>query len=438
VAFVLFLLLNCTLFIRPAEIVEQFAGLPIYEWLILSCAVASLPGMLAHLRQTSLAERPITVSVLAMLPAIFLSHISHGVWWAARDGCLDFSKTVIYYLLLVANVNSVKRLRTFTLWVLGFISMAALLAVLQFHGVIELPSLSTVYDVEADPETGIEYQVPRICSTGIFSDPNDLAMILVLGLILTAYFVTDPRLRKLAPVWLGLAGLFFYGLVLTKSRGGLLALAVAFFVLIQARYGWRKALILAGPGVLVMLALVGGRQADIGGAIGGDTGQSRIQLWSQGLALLRGRALMFGIGFGRYVEEVGQVAHNSFVHPFVELGFFGGAVFLGAVYYPIRSLYRLREMRAWQVDRELIRFRPCLLASMSGFAASMLSLTRTYTIPTYLMLGTAAVFLDLSRIARPPRDRRLNVRLVKSIVIVSVLFLAVTYAFIRIFARWSS
>lgn len=437
-AFFLFLLLNCTIFIRPAEIVEQVAAIPIYEWLILSCAVTSLPGMLAQLRQSSLAERPMTVCVLAMLPAIFLSHISHGVWWAARDGFIDFSKIVIYFLLLMANVNSVKRLRSFTLWVLGFISVATLLAVLQFHEVVALPSLTTVYDLETDPETGLEYHVPRICSTGIFSDPNDLAMILVLGLILTAYFVSDIRLRKFAPVWLALAGLFFYGLVLTKSRGGLLALAVAFCALIQARYGWRKALMIAGPGVLVMLALVGGRQADIGGAIGGDTGQSRIQLWSQGLALLRGRALAFGIGFGGYVEEVGQVAHNSFVHPFVELGFFGGAVFLGAFYYPIRSLYRLRGMRAWQVGGELVRFRPYLLAGISGFAASMLSLTRTYTLPTYLMLGTAAAFLDLSRGARPPRERRLNARLVRSIAMVSISFLAVTYAFIRAFARWSS
>lgn len=437
-AFFLFLLLNCTIFIRPAEIVEEVAALPIYEWLILLCAAASLPRLFAQLKQSALAERPMTVCVLALLPAILMSHLSHGIWWAARDGVLEFAKIVIYFLLLMANITTVKRLRTFTLCVLGFISVAALLAVLQFHAIVELPSLSTVYDLETDPDTGVEYQVPRICSTGIFNDPNDLAMILVLGLILTAYFVTDARLRKFAPLWLALAGLFFYGMVLTKSRGGLLALAVALCVLIQARYGWRKALILAGPGVLLMLALVGGRQADIGGAIGGDTGQSRIQLWSQGLALLRGRAIVFGIGFGGYVEEVGQVAHNSFVHPFVELGFFGGAVFLGAFYYAIHSLYRLREMRAWQVGRELVRFRPYLLASMSGFAASMLSLTRTYTLPTYLMLGTAAAFLDLSRIARPRRERRLNARVITSIVMVSISFLAVTYVFIRTFARWSA
>ena len=30
------------------------------------------------------------------------------------------------------------------------------------------------------------------------------------------------------------------------------------------------------------------------------------------------------MGYGRFVEEIGKVAHNSFVHSFAELGFFGG------------------------------------------------------------------------------------------------------------------
>lgn len=424
------------MFIRPGEIVPDVAGLPIYEWVILSCLAASLPSVLPQLTQHSLVEHPITVCVLALLSAVFLSHISHGIWWQAQEGSTEFLKIVIYYLLLTANINSLNRLQNFTFWLLGFISLAALLAVLQFHGIINLPSLSTMYDLEIDPETGLAFAMPRICSTGIFHDPNDLAMILVLGLILATYFLTDVRLRALAPLWLAIAGLLFYVLMLTKSRGGLLALAVAGFVLIQARYGWRKAIIWAGPGVLVMMALVGGRQADIGGALGDDTGQSRIQLWSEGLALLRGRSLVFGIGFGMYADETGHVAHNSFVHAFVELGFFGGAAFLGAFYYTMRSLYRARQMHAWRLDGELVRFRPYLLAGLSGFAASMLSLSRNYVLTPYLMIGTSAAFLDLSRVARSPADLRFDANLLKTFAKVSVMFLVATYVFIRIFARW--
>ena len=56
--------------------------------------------------------------------------------------------------------------------------------------------------------------------------------------------------------------------------------------------------------------------------------------------LLR-QAPLFGIGVGKYEDEVGLVAHNSFVHAYTELGIFGGALFLGAFVYPLGTLHRL-------------------------------------------------------------------------------------------------
>ena len=37
---------------------------------------------------------------------------------------------------------------------------------------------------------------------------------------------------------------------------------------------------------------------------------------------------MFGIGESRFHEEIHKVAHNSYVHAYAEMGFFGGTVFL--------------------------------------------------------------------------------------------------------------
>lgn len=436
-AFYLFLLLNGTMFIRPAEIVEDWAALPVYEWLILSCVATSLPAILAQLKPESLVRHPITFCVVALLPAVFLSHLSHGIWWAARDGSIEFSKVIVYFLLLLANVNSTARLRTFIAWLLAYISAAALLAILQYHEIIDLPSLAVIHDFEIDPETGLESEIPRICSTGIFNDPNDLAMILVLGMVLAGYFLADARLRFAAPVWLALEGVFGYGLYLTRSRGGLLALAVAVFMLIQTRLGWRKAILWGAPGVLAMFVLVGGRQSDIGGAIDGDTGQSRIQLWSMGFAEYR-NAPVFGIGYGAYAETIGQVAHNSFLHAFVELGFLGGAAFLGGFWHSFRTLWRLRAMPAWQVMPDLIHFRPYLLASVAGFGTSMLSISRTYVLPTYLMLGTVGAFLNLSQAALLKSDQRCDFKLLSNFAMLSLLFLLVAYGFIRVFVRWGA
>ena len=78
----------------------------------------------------------------------------------------------------------------------------------------------------------------------------------------------------------------------------------------------------------IMFILFGGRQTNINMG-GDDTMQERVQLWSEGLDLFR-EAPVFGIGYREYAEQVGQVAHNSFVHCYAELGFFGGTIFLAA------------------------------------------------------------------------------------------------------------
>src|SRR5205823_3488992 len=87
-----------------------------------------------------------------------------------------------------------------------------------------------------------------------------------------------------------------------------------------------------------LFALFAGRQTDLSAA--GGTGQARIQLWSEGLALFR-EAPFFGVGQGSYAEHVDQVAHNSFVECYAELGFFGGTLFLGAFFCAVCVLRRL-------------------------------------------------------------------------------------------------
>jgi O-antigen ligase len=435
VSYFLFLLVTATLFLRPGEIVPDLEGLPVYEWLIVACLIASLVGVLPLLNRHTLKQQPITFAVWGMLAAIFLSHASHGDLWTARHSAVEFLKVVLYYLLLVANVNSPARLQWFLLVLLGCISVCAALAVLQFHGAINLPSLGSVRETFINPVTGHSEDIYRMCSTGIFHDPNDLAMILVVGMMLAGWRFFDPTTLFSKPLLLAAAAMFFYALLLTKSRGGLLALLAALGALFQARFGWRKAILVGLPILPAIALLVGGRQAGIGGALEGGTGQSRIQLWSAGLTMFKSFPL-FGIGYDRYAEEATQVAHNSYVHAFGELGFFGGAIFLGAFFYALLSLYRLGKGNRWFADPQLGRLRVYLLAGLAGFSASMISISRNYVVPSYLMLGTATVYLQMARTAPPLADLGLSGKLVKQVVFVSIGFVVATYVFVRVFARW--
>ena len=82
--FILFILLNATLFIRPAEIIPSLEDVQIYEALIIACLVVSLPAVLEQLRADSLTAAPITVCVLGMLAAVVLSHLSDFSIYGAR------------------------------------------------------------------------------------------------------------------------------------------------------------------------------------------------------------------------------------------------------------------------------------------------------------------------------------------------------------------
>ena len=42
-----------------------------------------------------------------------------------------------------------------------------------------------------------------MCGTGIFNDPNDLALVLVAAIPLCLYWLTDPTKKMMRPFWLG-------------------------------------------------------------------------------------------------------------------------------------------------------------------------------------------------------------------------------------------
>src|SRR6185436_17415148 len=108
--------------------------------------------------------------------------------------------------------------------------------------------------------------------------------------------------------------------------------------------------------------------------------------------------LLFGIGMDEYIKHAGYVAHNSFVHAFVELGYFGGTLFFGSFFFAVLALYRMSKLNAIRDPRsELGRLHPYLAAMLAGWSTGLLTLSRCYVVPTYIVLGTIAVFINLSR-----------------------------------------
>jgi putative inorganic carbon (hco3(-)) transporter len=267
-----------------------------------------------------------------------------------------------------------------------------------------------------------------LCSTGIFNDPNDLSLILVMAMVLCLYFLGGSCGRPSGWLWVAPLGLFGYAMLLTQSRGGLLALVAALLVLFWERFGGRKAILL-GALVLPLVFQLGGRQTNMATSEG--TGQARIQLWSEGLTAFR-QAPLFRIGVGRYEEEFGQVAHNSFIHCFTELGFFGGTCFLGAFYLAYWMLRRLGQPENAPLDPELRRLRTYLIALVAGYAVGMSTITRAYVVPTFMVLGLVSAYVAAVNEQTPSRAIRWDIYLVRRLGLVSVAFVLAAYSFVRI------
>ncbi|MBI3860374.1 MAG: O-antigen ligase family protein [Planctomycetia bacterium] len=436
--FALFLLANLTLFVRPGEIIPALEGVPIYNYLMLATLATVLPRVINHFRPEQLAREPITACVLCLVPAVALSHLSHFDTWSARTGVVTFARSVTYYLVLISVVRSTWRLRFFLYSVACFTAMNAVIAILHYYGIIDIPSIRVAQERMIDPATGDPYMIPRLCATGIFGDPNDLSMITVAGILICVLGTEDTKLGIFRIAWTIPLALFFATLLLTKSRGGLLAFVAAGMLLSYLRFGIRKTAIVGALCLPLLAMFAGGRQADLSGGLKGGTGEARIELWSDGLTEMK-RSPVFGIGFNNYNDAVGQVAHNSFVHTFVELGIVGGALFLGTFWFAAISFWKLRQ-RIKQEGRltttaAFRRLHPYLATILCGFAVSMFSLSRAYVEPVYLGLGVANVyFLNASRRGIPTQVKFSSRRL-GELLAGSLAFLVFIYLFIKVNIR---
>ena len=436
--FILFLLVNLTLFVRPSEIIPGLEGLPIYNYLILATLASALPKVVDHLRPERLVREPMTACILAMIPAIVLSHLTHFDLWSAREGAFTFSKSVVYYMVLISVVNTSERLRIFLYAIALFAALISTIAILHYYGIVTVESIKVTEERMIDPETDEPYVIPRLCATGLFGDPNDLSMITVAGVVICLLAMDDKRLGIYRIAWTIPLALFFATLVLTKSRGGMLAFGAAGITLSYLRFGLWKTGVATAILLPVLVLGVGGRQTDMSSGFKGGTGQDRLELWSDGLVELKTSPL-FGIGFNAYSDHVGLVAHNSFIHAFVELGLIGGGLFFGAFWFAAISFWKVsRRMRSeyrLTTNPTFRRMHPFLVTMLCGYSVSMFSLSRAYVEPTYLALGVAnAYFLESGRLGIPS-PVRVNLRRMAELAAVSIGFLLAAYLFIKINIR---
>ncbi len=115
------------------------------------------------------------------------------------------------------------------------------------------------------------------------------------------------------------------------------------------------------------------------------------------------------------VEEIGIVTHNSFLQSYAELGLPGGSLFLAAFLAAIVGLIPGRE-EFTSDNRRQRRLHAAIFAVTTAYCVGILTLSRQFVAPTFMILGLATATQTTSPISLPYAMKFGNVLFIRSIV----------------------
>ena len=327
-------------------------------------------------------RRPFDQPTYLLFPAFvavgMLSMVANGWPGGAVERFLGLVPAMTALVLVAQACRSPRNCR----WIMWLLCLASL--VLSIHG-IEQVKLGHGWTGMPTVENG------RIQYVGIFSDPNDLAMLFVMSIPMALLMAGRGGLLGLRRLfWWALAATLLYGVYLTDSRGAFLAVMAMAGVWLWLRKGLLIAGAMGAAGMTVLLMLPT-RMQEL------DAGESsaygRIETWYDGIQMFIEHPLL-GVGVGNFTEHTWLTAHNSFVLVLAETGIVGYTLWLAMVVYcflmPIMVLRLPADAGSeeyqplWTQER---RVAMTLLISQVGFYACAFFLSRSYVILLYILLG---------------------------------------------------
>lgn len=370
--------------------------------LVLGLAISWLAAVTAggQRGREFVATHPAATWLVALLPA----WAATSLLWAEASPPVTTAvvKYAVNGALFLIVYTAVKTRRHIVLLLGAFVLSAAFSAA---YGLV-VPAESSGYD-----------DLERV--SGPIGDPNALARLLVAGLVLAFLLavvdVLAPPKRLLAA---SAAFVCATGLVLTASRGGLIALVCALVVAVVFAGRWRaKVTVLA----LAVGLLAGGYYLGVAPPDAlerlttADGGSGRTDLWRVGWEVVKDRPLL-GAGAGNfgevstsYLGEAGllrrsdliistsNVLHNTYLGTLVELGIVGACLLLAILGFSLGCLVRAARtsMRANDVTMEILARG--LLVALVGILAADVFISEPYNKHLWLLLALCPAILAVAR-----------------------------------------
>jgi O-antigen ligase len=365
--------------------------------------VSWLAHVFSHRHEkTLIEERPL----FAYLLLLFLGWIALSLLWAesAGDGLTAFTRYAPN-VMLIPIVYTAVRSRDSVVRVLAVIAIGAALSAAL--GIVQPP---------ADP--GALGDPTR--ASGAAGDANELAAALVVGIAMASAFAINRGFSSAVRLVAAAAiPLCLVGLLLTLSRGGLLALGAALIAAVVfsgARFRGRAvamAIVVCSGALFYFSAVAPPEARDRVVEVGGGTG--RIDLWTVGWRMVEAHPLN-GVGAGNfptssvhYLLRPGViqrddfiitkpfVTHNTYLQVLSEMGVVGAAMFLAIIGFSLGAIMlAIREFRR-QDDERLELLARGLLIGFIGWLTASFFISQMYSKLFWMLLALGPAMLAVAR-----------------------------------------
>ena len=376
------------IYLRPQEFIPAIKGFPLVDVVSALCmAAVFLEG---NFTSEKFKRSPVNYLVVFFWMATVLSNMASFYLGGAIHAFVKVGSNAVFaYYLVVLTVDNFKRLKLFIWIMLLLCLLQAMQAILQYYTGVGLVGGETLARRDLSGDTDFIMQAQGI---GIFADPNDLALSIVIFLPFFLPYIHKPFLSRtmLSGALLMLPAVT--GLIFTRSRGGVLGLGFVFWF-----YFYRRVGALVSIGFLVALAsilLTLPRMGSISKEDGAVTG--RMEHWSYGMELFKAHPL-FGAGMDRFTDDYPQTAHNSFILVLSECGFLGAFMWLTMFIAAMRDIYLMRQIP--RAPPWLNGLLDGLLSCILTWQVSAFFLSQTYKFLSFVLLGmVVATMTCLSRL----------------------------------------
>jgi len=373
-------------YIRPFEWVEAFQDIPLFYTLGLMACVC-IAVRFFHRIATSQVNMT-DIMLVGFSFSIITSHLSHGYFGGALISINNFIPSFTSYFLTFYALTSRSKINYFIALITLLSCFLSYESVLQSMTGMSDGGLSPLYEYFTNPEADNEQIIiTRTRWFGIFNDPNDLGMALIIPIpFLIDKLLTKKNLFTIIPLFS-----IMCGVIATNSRGTMLALAISATSYFSFRYRSMKSL---------CFGLFLGGIAIVFGPSRMSTFQDastygRVESWYAGLQMFLSNPV-FGVGAGSYCDHWPLTAHNSFLLVLSELGFVGSFFFVGFFYYPLHIAISVLFKNSGRIilNDDSSMLSACL-ACVFGTLTTMFFLSRSYVFQPFIVIGILLSYINI-------------------------------------------